>query len=155
MNHTKATPAVNLAAVKTSLHLAKLAECAAIAGVIPESIEFSLSHVVFLLGAMASDDHAEFLANAQKYADTAAHRAINYQDECYGAIKPLIAALECLLERMARFERYDAIGAEMPTHKIYSADSGKFICNWSEGGSNEGNEPTYRVVKVAIDGVVV
>ena len=89
-------------AIESSLHFARLAEVAAIAGAVPESVYFVLCHVSLALSDLESDDYATELNSVREYADNAALIAHITPDNCCGAINLLVKSLIDLQERVER-----------------------------------------------------
>ena len=105
--------------IETCLHFARLAEVAAIAGVQPESVQYTIAHITSMLddisGTEKAEDHAIEVSALCEYAENALNAAHSRAD-CHEEIHMMIDALVSLQERVERFARYDDMGAEMATN---------------------------------------
>lgn len=107
--------------IETCLHFARLAEVAAIAGVQVEAVQYTIAHVASLLDDLSStkeaaEDHAPECAAVCEYAENALNAILGMDnllnhDDC-GAIHLLVISLADLQERVARYARYDLLGAD-------------------------------------------
>lgn len=105
--------------IETCLHFSRLAEVAAIAGVQIEAVQYTIAHVASLLEDLTStkeaEDHAPECAAVCEYAENALNAAMgmdNLLNHDCGAIHLLVSKLADLQARVARYDRYDALGAD-------------------------------------------
>ena len=106
--------------IETCLHFARLAEVAAIAGVQVDAVQYAIAHIASLLEDLTNtkeaEDHAPECAAVCEYAENALNAAMGMDnllnhDDC-GAIHLLVTSLADLQERVARYARYDSLGAD-------------------------------------------